>query len=214
MQLINTKLARTGAIVVSGLLLATSSFCLPAQANQVSSFFHQTATATPTAAPLKVGDTIGKLYVPRYGKKYVRTILEGTTPKVLYSKAGLGHYEDTQMIGHEGNFAIAGHRHANGGPMLKIDKLKAGDMAYVVTKTSWFTFKWVGTKVVKPTNVGVIYPVPEGLATAKVGGKYMTFTSCTPIFVNTHRIAAWFELVSETPKAAGMPAELAKFLGK
>ena len=216
MTFVTKKFARTGSVAITALLLSSSFMCLPAQAAEGSSFIQETTTTTATPAPVKykVGDTIGKLYVPRYGKKYVRTILEGTTSKVLYNKAGLGHYVDTQMIGHEGNFAIAGHRHANGGPMLKIDKLKTGDMAYVLTKTSWFTFKWVGTKVVKPNNVGVIYPVPVGLASAKVGGKYMTFTSCTPIYVNTKRIAAWFELVSETPKADGMPADLAKFLGK
>jgi len=33
----------------------------------------------------------------------------------------------------------------------------------------------------------------------------MTFTSCTPIFVNTERIIVWFELVSQSTIA---PVEL------
>ena len=171
------------------------------------------ATAAPARASgssvsaLKVMDWVGKLYVPRYGKNYVRIIEEGTTPSVL-NGAGLGHYQGTQMPGEQGNFAIAGHRAANGGPMLKIDKLRAGDRAYVKSKTGWFTYEWVATKVVKPTDVSVIYPVPVGMPGAEDGGSYLTFTSCTPVHVNTFRIVAWFKLVGEQPLADGPPAEL------
>lgn len=169
------------------------------------------ASAATKSSSLSAGSVIGKLYVPRYGKKYVRTIAEGTSMTVL-NGVGLGHYTGTQMPGEEGNFAIAGHRFGNGGPMLLIDKLKTGDLAYVKTSTSWFTYQWVGTKIVKPSYVGVVYPIPQGLPTAEQGGHYMTFTSCTPVHINTLRIAAWFELVSETPAADGMPAELSAAL--
>ena len=169
------------------------------------------ASAATKSSSLSAGSVIGKLYVPRYGKKYVRTIAEGTSMTVL-NGVGLGHYTGTQMPGEEGNFAIAGHRFGNGGPMLLIDKLKTGDLAYVKTSTSWFTYQWVGTKIVKPNYVGVVYPIPQGLPTAEQGGHYMTFTSCTPVHINTLRIAAWFELVSETPAADGMPAELSAAL--
>ena len=175
---------------------------------------HSPASAAPSAhvhASLKPGAIIGKLYVPRYGKKYVRTIAESTLMSVL-NGVGLGHYTGTQMPGEEGNFAIAGHRFGNGGPMLKIDKLKEGDYAFVSTKDSWYTYKWIGTKVVKPSFVGVVYPVPEGLPSAQEGGRYMTFTSCTPVHVNTFRIAAWFEFVEETPAADGKPELLADAL--
>ena len=188
------------SLLCSGLASAPASaspFGLPAE-----------RVVTAPMAKLKQGDFIAKLYVPRYGKKYMRTILEGTAMSILNNKAGLGHYTETQLPGQEGNFAIAGHRAGNGGPMLKIDKLKKGDLAFLQTKTSWFTYKYLGQKIIKPSNVGVIYPVPVGLAGAAVGGKYMTFTTCTPVHVNTSRIAAWFELVEETPVSAGMPAAL------
>lgn len=155
---------------------------------------------------LKVTDFIGKLYVPRYGKAYVRIIQEGTTPAVL-NGVGLGHYIGTQLPGQEGNFAIAGHRAANGGPMLKIDKLRDGDLAFVKTKTDWYTYQWMATKVVKPSDVSVVYPVPKELPGAAPGGAYMAFTSCTPVHVNTNRIVAWFELVGEQPLSDGPPQE-------
>lgn len=168
------------------------------------------ATATPVhPGPvfLKPMAVIGQLYVPRFGKTYVRTIQEGTTPSVL-NGVGLGHYVETQLPGDQGNFAIAGHRAANGGPMLKIDKFRKGDLAFVKTKTDWFTYKWVATKIVKPTDVSVVYPVPVGMPGAESGGSYLTLTSCTPIHVNTFRIAAWFELVSATLVSDGAPEGL------
>ena len=161
----------------------------------------------PHISALKTMDFVGKLYVPRYGKNYVRAIQESTTPAVL-NGAGLGHYIGTQLPGEVGNFAIAGHRAANGGPMLKIDKLREGDLAFVKAKTGWYTYRWLATKVVKPSDVSVVYPVPKELPGAMDGGSYMTFTSCTPVHVNTYRIVAWFELVEGSPLEDGMPAKL------
>ena len=172
-------------------------------------------SAPAKAAPLqqsamKVGQVFATIYVPRYGKSYKHLVAEGTSlPKVL-NKVGIGHYTGTQLPGEVGNFAIAGHRFGNGGPMLKIDKLRTGDRVYVKTSTTWYTYEWLQTKVVKPSAIGSIYPVPEGLKYPVESGKYLTFTSCTPVHVNTHRIIAWFGYISEQPVADGMPADLAE----
>ena len=189
------------ATVLAASLTASGPWITPAQA--------QVAIARPST--LKVKEFIATLYVPRFGKTYHRTIQEGTTPAVL-NGAGLGHYVETQLPGDEGNFAIAGHRAANGGPMLLIDKLRSGDKAYLKTKTGWFVYQWLATKVVKPIDVSVIYPVPPKLPGAEIGGSYMTFTSCTPVHVNTFRIAAWFELVEGSDLSEGTPAGLAAIL--
>ena len=169
------------------------------------------ASAAPShLASMKVGQVFATIYVPRYGKSYKHLVAEGTSlPKVL-NKVGIGHYTGTQLPGEVGNFAIAGHRFGNGGPMLKIDKLRTGDRVYVKTSTTWYTYEWLQTKVVKPSAIGTIYPVPEGLKYPIESGKYLTFTSCTPVHVNTFRIVAWFGYVSEQPVADGMPADLAE----
>lgn len=161
----------------------------------------------PGPVALKPMAVIGQLYVPRFGKTYVRTIQEGTTASVL-NGAGLGHYTGTQLPGDQGNFAVAGHRAANGGPLLNIDKFRRGDLAFVKTKTDWFTYRWVASKIVKPNVVSVVYPVPVGMPGAENGGSYMTLTSCTPVHVNTYRIAAWFELVNATLVSDGVPKGL------
>ena len=213
--MVNKKPALTAltSAILSAALLASPFGTALAQAAPTSVNQHQITGSAFKYTKLKEGSLIAKLYVPRYGKKYVRTILQGTSHSTLNNKAGLGHYDETSLPGQIGNFAIAGHRFANGGPMLKIDKIKLGDYAYVKTPSTWYTYKYLATKVVSPNNVGVIYPVPKGLSGAVQGGSYMTFTSCTPVHINTHRIAAWFELVSEQPVADGMPEALANFLG-
>ena len=168
------------------------------------------ASAAPShLASMKVGQVFATIYVPRYGKSYKHLVAEGTSlPKVL-NKVGIGHYTGTQLPGEVGNFAIAGHRFGNGGPMLKIDELREGDRVYVKTASTWYTYEWLQTKVVKPSAIGVIYPVPEGLKYPIESGKYLTFTSCTPVHVNTHRIIAWFGYVEEQPVTDGMPVGLA-----
>ncbi len=164
------------------------------------------AQSIPLAAPesvagsidgtqLEVGEVFAKLNAPRFGQDYVRNIAEGTSLSKVLNTVGIGHYSNTAMPGEIGNFAIAGHRSGNGGPMRDIDKFVPGDLVTVETSTATFTYKYLETTIVKPSQVGVIAPVPVGLSAAKAGGKYLTMTSCTPIGVNTDRIIVWFELV-------------------
>lgn len=165
---------------------------------------------TTLDSDLAIGEIFAKLYVPRFGEDYVRSIAEGTSLTKVLNTIGLGRYLSTQMPGQVGNFAIAGHRSGNGGPMRDIDKFQVGDLVYVQTSTTWFTYKYLESKIVKPEQVGVINSVPEGLSSATPTAKYLTMTTCTPIYINTDRYIAWFEQISETPITAGVPAGLRK----
>ena len=161
--------------------------------------------ASVGASDLNEGDVFAKLYAPRFGSDYVRNIAEGTSVEKVLNTVGLGHYSKTQMPGELGNFAIAGHRAGNGGPLREIDKFVPGDLVYVETANTWFTYKFLESKVVEPNSIGVIDPQPQGLTKPVATGKYLTMTSCTPIYVNTQRIIAWFELVDEQPTSSGAP---------
>ncbi|WP_172956802.1 class E sortase [Rhodoluna limnophila] len=156
-------------------------------------------TGTLDGKQLEIGDVFAKLYVPRFGEDYVRNIAEGTSLSKVLNTVGIGHYSGTAMPGEVGNFALAGHRSGNGGPMRDIDKFVPGDLVFVETASTRYTYKFVEGTTVKPSGIGVIAPVPVGMATAVEGGKYLTMTSCTPIGVNTDRIIAWFELVEQQP---------------
>lgn len=149
---------------------------------------------------LAVGEVFAKFYAPRLGTNYVREIAEGTSLEKVLNKVGLGHYQHTQLPGEVGNFAIAGHRAGNGGPLRNIDKFTDGDLVQVETADKKFTYKYLQTKIVDPSEIGVIEPLPMGLTKKSESGKYLTLTSCTPIYVNTNRIIVWFEQVAEQPR--------------
>lgn len=164
--------------------------------------------STLNGKKLKEGEVFAKIYVPRFGKNYVHLIAEGVGLNTVLNKIGIGHYPVTQMPGEVGNFAIAGHRAGNGGPMRYIDKLRAGDRVYLKTSDTWYTYEYLQTKIVKPSDINVIAPVPWGLKYPTEEGKYLTLQSCTPIHVNTMRIVAWFAQIDERPAAAGKPVDL------
>jgi sortase A len=162
------------------------------------------AGEAPGSSVLAEGEVFAKLYAPRFGADYVRNIAEGTSLEKVLNTVGLGHYSGTQMPGEVGNFAVAGHRAGNGGPLRQIDKFVSGDLVYVETASTRFTYRFLESKVVEPNAIGVIDAVPQGLTQqggSSSNGKFLTLTSCTPIYVNTQRIIAWFELVAEQPRS-------------
>jgi LPXTG-site transpeptidase (sortase) family protein len=133
---------------------------------------------------------------PRLGKNWSQKIFEGTSVAEVLNPLGLGHYEMTAMPGEIGNFAVAGHRVGSGGPFLNIDKFRAGDLVHVTTAAGKkFTYRYLQTKVVKPSEVGVVGPEPAGLTAKRSSDALLTLQTCTPVHVNTHRLIVWFELV-------------------
>lgn len=158
------------------------------------------AAAVRPKSAIAEGKLIAKIRIPRFGASYVKNVYEGTSVTKVLNKLGIGHYEETELPGEAGNFAIAGHRTGNGGPFRNIDKFRAGDLVTVETSKGTFSYKYLATKVVKPSNVGVIAQKPLGLVDPENNGHYLTLTSCTPIGVNTDRIVAWFSLVTSTTR--------------
>ncbi len=152
-------------------------------------------TVADSPSQLQIGEVFAKIRIPRFGEDYVRNVAEGTNLQKVLNTVGIGHYTSSQMPGEVGNFALAGPRAGNGGPMRLIDKFQAGDQVTVETATGTFTYRYLESKIVSPETVGVVMPVPEGLTGAVATGKYLTLTTCTPIYINTERYVAWFELI-------------------
>lgn len=155
-----------------------------------------------------LGDIFGRMYVPRFGSEWTRLVAQGTRWHPVLNEIGVGHYNNSAMPGEVGNFAVAGHRGGFGGAFKNIHRLVAGDRVYVETNDYWYVYKYLQTKIVDPSDVSVIKPVPPELVGAHAGASYMTMTSCTPIFVNTQRIVVWLELEKTIPVADGSPKEL------
>jgi sortase A len=150
----------------------------------------------------------GRMYVPRFGTKWTRLIAEGTRWHPVLNEIGIGHYVGTTMPGEVGNFAVAAHRGGFGGAFKEIHRLTTGDKVFVETRNFWYVYKYLQTKIVNPNETTVINAVPPELDGAVAGSRYMTMTSCTPIYVNTQRIIVWLELDRVIPIKNGPPQEL------
>ena len=156
----------------------------------------------------KYGDLIAQIYIPRFGSRWHRNIVEGTTLEQL-NRHGLGHYDTTQMPGQVGNFAVAGHRNGYGQPLGDVDKLQEGDPIIVRTKDYWYVYHYTRYEIVLPTDVHVIAPNPED-STANPTKRMITLTTCEPKYSTpTHRWISYGELAYWAKVSDGVPKELA-----
>ncbi|MGI8677923.1 MAG: class E sortase [Jatrophihabitans sp.] len=171
---------------------------------------------------IKLGTGIANIYIPRLGRDYHWTIVEGVSQDDLAK--GPGHYPGTALPGQKGNFAVAGHRVGKGEPFLNIDQLKSGDTVIVETKASWFVYKvlgapegrnpetvssvvtWTGgsaklpgREIVEPSDGRVLHPVPDHADVAATGAseKLMTMTTCHPKFTAAKRMIVYAKLATE-----------------
>jgi sortase A len=172
---------------------------------------------------IPLGNGFALIYVPDFGTDYVFTVVEGTGTAEL--NEGPGHYADTVLPGQVGNFAVAGHRVGKGSPFLNLDKLKAGSAIVIRTKTYWYTYRVLGDtrsrnpratgplgipgmRIVSPTEVGVIAPVPNRIG-VKPTQRLLTFTTCHPKFSARQRLVIHAQLEgSPQPTSKGPPPAL------
>jgi LPXTG-site transpeptidase (sortase) family protein len=155
------------------------------------------STSAKPQVPLP-GNAIARLYFPSQKKHWV--VVQGVTQKDI--RFAPGHYPDSAMPGQKGNFSVAGHR--NRATFWDLDKLKPGEKIVVETKTNWYVYQVVKQRIVLPTAVEVVRPVPPTMT----AGKLITLTTCNPKFDNYQRLIIHGTLVSEQPHSAGPPAEM------
>lgn len=186
----------------------------PTDAGTATSAAQPGSAAEPVvmAAPAETKQ-FAVLYVPRFGADYKRTIAEGVDAKAVLNAGGAGHYEQSQMPGAMGNFAIAAHRDGWGSPFIKINELRVGDPIYVETQDGWYTYRYRDTEYVTPDGVDVLSAVPQAPDAAPTD-RLITLTSCNPLYIASERIIAYGVLESFTPRSDGAPAEIAGITGK
>ncbi len=158
------------------------------------------------------GETIGIMYIPRFGADYTRPIIEGTGADVL-DTLGLGHYGSTSMPGATGNFAVAGHRQTHGAVLDSIHTLVPGDKIYVQTADGYYTYVFRNNQIVLPNRTDVLMPVPTqpGIVPKE---SILTMTSCNPRFGSQERIIAYSVMEGWQPASAGPPSEIAAQVAK
>ncbi|MEP6760506.1 MAG: class E sortase [Sporichthyaceae bacterium] len=162
-------------------------------------------TVTPQA-PLTLGKGFAFLRIPRLGRKFDVPVIEGVRSEDL--SRGVGHYRSTARPGEVGNFAVAGHRATNGEPFRDLDRMRRGDKLVVETETTWYTYVVDRTRIVAPTDVWVLDPVP-GRPEATPTKQLLTLTTCNPRWASTERLIVFSHLEETKPKSAGRPTALA-----
>ncbi|GAA4779598.1 class E sortase [Citricoccus nitrophenolicus] len=157
--------------------------------------------------------TLGMLHVPRWdgdgsGDRYEVPIGAGSGDDVLDS-GQLGHYSKTQPIGGEGNAGLSGHRTTHGKPLREVHQLQDGDALVVESEDAWLVYRVVARDIVKPHQSEVLDPIPPFEGADQTGtGRYLTLTTCDPIFGITDRYIIWAEADYWTPKSEGLPPAL------
>jgi sortase A len=164
-----------------------------------------TTTLAPFAAPPE-GDVMARIGIPKIGVD--QYVVEGVAVDDL--RKGPGHYPSTQMPGHEGNSAIAGHRTPSGAPFGDLDQLVAGDDIRVVTVQGDFNYRVTELRVVDPSQIEVLDPTPD---TARPGHDVatLTLTTCNPKYSAAERLIVKAQLELTKGQTAPLPpAEVAK----
>ncbi|MHA5048111.1 class E sortase [Streptomyces sp. SD15] len=149
----------------------------------------------PGALDTKAG--IGFLHVPAMNDGEV-LVEKGTSTKNLNDGVA-GYYTDPvkaslPTTGKNGNFTLAAHRDGHGAKFHNIDKIKKGDPIVFETKDKWYVYKVYGIlPETSKYNVEVLGSVPKESGKKKAG-KYITLTTCTPVYTSRYRYVVWGEL--------------------
>lgn len=165
----------------------------------------QAHAAPASIDKVPIGSGIAVLRIPRFGKKYNPVIVEGVGTDAL--QRGPGHFPTSALPGQVGNFVVSGHRTTYGKPFERLNEVKAGDKVVIETQDRWVTYVVTTTRIVSPSDVGVILPVPDQPG-VRPTQRLFTFTTCNPKFSASQRLIVSGTMVSDTAKSKGLPAAL------
>ncbi|WP_374204036.1 class E sortase [Streptomyces sp. HPF1205] len=150
------------------------------------------------ARGLDTKDGIGFLHVPAMGKHFEVLVKKGTSTKVL-NEGVAGYYTDPVPSAlpwdKVGNFTVAAHRDGHGAKFHNINKIHTGDPVVFESKDTWYIYKVY--KILDQTskyNVDVTDQIPKESGRTRPG-RYITLTTCTPVYTSRYRYVVWGELV-------------------
>ncbi|GAA1262583.1 class E sortase [Planotetraspora silvatica] len=134
---------------------------------------------------LDSGRALAIIRIPRFGDGYHYAIVEGVDAEDL--RRGPGHYPGTALPGEPGNFVVSGHRTTYAAPFNRLAELRRGDDLLIDTRGFRYTYRVTSTKVVDPTDLDAIAPVPgrPGLRPTRAA---ITLTTCHPEYSARQRL--------------------------
>ncbi|MER7703398.1 class E sortase [Kitasatospora sp. NPDC097605] len=144
------------------------------------------------------GSGVGFLHVPAMGRNYQVLIRMGTDTDTL-AEGVAGVYEQPYRAAMpwdaSGNFALAAHRDGHGAKFHNLDALHKGDPIVVETRDKWYVYRVDNTLAeTSKYDTGIVAPVPKGSGYTEPG-RYITLTTCTPVYTSRYRMAVWGSLV-------------------
>jgi sortase A len=122
--------------------------------------------ASPSMPPMKEGDLLGKIEIPRLGLSVA--VLQGTSYKTLL--LGVGHIKGTAYPGESGNVGMAGHRDTY---FRALKDIRMGDEIQIQTATGLSRYEVDWVKIVAPTENKLLAPSAESA---------LTLVTCYPFY--------------------------------
>lgn len=165
----------------------------------------------PVLGPIPEGEVFGNLFIPRFGSDYEVPIAQGVDKRTILDVGNIGHYPETAMPGELGNFSLAAHRSTYAKPFNRIADIQPGDAIVVRTEDYWYVYEATEWLVVMPSNVEVISPIPglmPGEEIPELTERYITLTTCHPLFSARERFIYHGVFKYWMPVSAGTPVEL------
>lgn len=175
------------------------------------------ATETPiivNTASAVVGTT-PKVLIPKINVEIPVDYSQTTTDEKAIETAldkGIVHYPTTVRPGQPGNAAFFGHSSNNifnpgkyKFAFVLLHKLVNGDTFYLSYEGKAYAYEVISSRIVKPTEVGVLGPVPGQAATA-------TLITCDPPGTSINRLVVVGKQISPDPGGNTAPPATAPIL--
>ncbi|GAB4527842.1 MAG: hypothetical protein Kow0063_03500 [Anaerolineae bacterium] len=137
--------------------------------------------APPQPIPTPSAAYPSRIVIPSIGVD--APIVNGVTWEDL--KKGVGHLPGSANPGERGNMYLAAHNDIFGEIFRHLDKLELGDEFFVYSGDQAHRYVVTSKRIIDPTDVSVMYPTTEPIATLQ---------TCYPYLVDTHRLVVVGEL--------------------
>lgn len=139
------------------------------------------ASITPLPAPTAGPEHAIRIRIPSIGVD--APVVEGDDWESLMR--GAGHHVGSANPGQRGNCIISAHNDIYGEIFRDLPEVELGDIVEVYTAGQVYRYTVTQQRIIKPTDVSVMYPTSSPV---------LTLISCYPYGIDTHRIVVVAEL--------------------
>jgi LPXTG-site transpeptidase (sortase) family protein len=169
-------------------------FIQPSRVNASTPLIVSSDSVAPTATP--------EVIIPKINVEIPADYSQASNDEAVIEGAlenGIVHYPGTSLPGQTGNAAFFGHSSNNifnkgkyKFAFVLLHNLAEGDNFYLTYNGKVYVYKVISRKIVDPSEVGVLNPVPGQTATA-------TLITCDPPGTSLHRLVVVGQQISPDP---------------